>query len=73
MRVDEALALVKTLDAQNVGVKFKVTNIAKGVNGYSVKAIKMVERTNLVSGKTFMEDEDTPYYCSPSSETYWSM
>ena len=33
----------------------------------------MVERTNLLSGKTFMERYDTPYYCSPSSETYWSM
>jgi len=33
----------------------------------------MVERTNLMSGKTFLEDADTPIYCSPASETYWSM
>ena len=33
----------------------------------------MVERTNLMSGKTFLEDEDTPLCCSPASETYWSM
>ena len=32
-----------------------------------------VERTNLMTGKTFKESVDTPYYCSPSSETYWSM
>lgn len=32
----------------------------------------MVEKTNLISGKPFMERYDTPYYCSPSSETYWS-
>ena len=34
---------------------------------------KMVERTNLMTGKKFQEDVNTPYYCSPSSETYWSM
>lgn len=33
----------------------------------------LVERTNIMSGKTFLEDEDTPHFCSPSSETYWSM
>ena len=32
-----------------------------------------VERTNIMTGKKFMEDVDTPYFCSPSSETYWSM
>lgn len=35
--------------------------------------VKMVERTNLMSGKKYMEAEDTPLYCSPASETYWSM
>ena len=33
---------------------------------------KIVERVNIMSGKTFSEAEDTPYFCSPSSETYWS-
>ena len=33
----------------------------------------MVERTNLMTGKKFMEDINTPYFCSPSSESYWSM
>jgi len=31
-----------------------------------------VTRTNMMSGGKFMERYDTPYYCSPSSETYWS-
>ena len=31
-----------------------------------------VTRTSLVGGKEFQERYDTPYYCSPSSETYWS-
>ena len=33
----------------------------------------MVEKTNMMTGKKFLEAENTPYYCSPSSETYWSM
>ena len=32
-----------------------------------------VTRTSLMGGKEFKERYDTPYYCSPSSETYWSM
>jgi hypothetical protein len=32
-----------------------------------------VTRKNLVGGKEFQERYDTPYYCSPSSESYWSM
>jgi hypothetical protein len=33
----------------------------------------MVERVNIMGGAKYMERYDTPYYCSPSSETYWSM
>ena len=32
-----------------------------------------VTRKNLQSGKTFQERYDTPYFCSPSSESFWSM
>ena len=32
-----------------------------------------VTRKNLMSGKEFQERYDTPYFCSPSSETYYSM
>jgi hypothetical protein len=39
---------------------------------YVSKQIEQVERTNIMTGKTFLEDKDTPYYLSPSSETYWS-
>ena len=31
-----------------------------------------ITRTNILSGAEFQERYDTPYYCSPSSETYWS-
>jgi hypothetical protein len=33
---------------------------------------RMVTRKNLMSGQEFQEDVNTPYFCSPSSETYWS-
>ena len=32
-----------------------------------------VTRKNLMGGAEFQERYDTPYYCSPSSESYWSM
>jgi len=32
-----------------------------------------VTRKNMMGGKEFQERYDTPYYCSPSSESYWSM
>ena len=32
----------------------------------------MVIRTNAMTGKTFLEPLNTPYYLSPSSETYFS-
>lgn len=31
-----------------------------------------VTKTNLMGGQKFKERYDTPYYCSPSSESYWS-
>jgi hypothetical protein len=32
-----------------------------------------VTRTNMMGGKEYQERYDTPRYCSPSSEDYWSM
>lgn len=32
-----------------------------------------VKRVNIMSKQPFYERYDTPYYCSPSSETYFSM
>jgi hypothetical protein len=32
-----------------------------------------VTRTNLMGGREYQERYDTPRYCSPSSESYWSM
>jgi hypothetical protein len=32
-----------------------------------------VTRKNMMGGKEYKERYDTPNYCSPSSEAYWSM
>ena len=34
---------------------------------------KQVEKTNLMTGKKYMESVNTPLSCSPASETFWSM
>ena len=34
---------------------------------------KTVVRKNLMTGQEFEEDVNTPYFCSPSSESFWSM
>jgi hypothetical protein len=42
--------------------------------GYFAKVSETyVTRKNMMSGKEFQERYDTPSFCSPSSETYWSM
>ena len=40
---------------------------------YHAKIEQMVERTNMMTGKKYMESVNTPAYCSPASESYWSM
>ena len=32
-----------------------------------------VKKHNLMGGAEFLERYDTPYFCSPASESYWSM
>jgi len=42
--------------------------------GYRVELHETyVTRKNILSGDEFQERYDTPSFCSPSSESYWSM
>ncbi len=51
-----------------------VKNTWRSADGYRYEIHETyVTRTNMMSGLEFQERYDTPYYCSPSSETYWSM
>lgn len=46
----------------------------KESNGYRFEVHQtFVTRTNMMGGGQFEERYDTPSYCSPSSESYWSM
>lgn len=40
---------------------------------YKLCIEKMVKRVNLMSGTEYWESVNTPNYCSPASEAYWSM
>ena len=42
--------------------------------GFIVEVFEtFVTRKNVMTGKEFQERYDTPYFCSPSSESFWSM
>jgi len=47
---------------------------AKRGLGFVVEVFEtFVTKKNLMGGREFQERYDTPYYCSPASESYWSM
>jgi hypothetical protein len=59
------------------GTKEEIHELAKDMYRGEKVEIKIFEtyivRKNLMSGNEYKERYDTPCYCSPSSETYWSM
>jgi hypothetical protein len=69
-----ALRTMKKFNAREHGPSF----IGPGTYGvasyehYRDNVVKMVTRTNLLSGKEYQEASNTLGCCSPSSETYWS-
>lgn len=71
----ESLAAAKSHMSRLVkSGKYAAEDIAVAETDYFHDHIEaIVQRTNLMSGKPFFERINVPYYCSPSSETYWSM
>jgi hypothetical protein len=71
----ETIAAAKSHVARLVkSGKYQAEDLAVADYSYFHDEIEaIVERTNIMSGKTFYERINVPYYCSPSSETYWSM
>jgi hypothetical protein len=44
------------------------------IDGYLFHIVETyVTRKNMMGGAEYQERYDTPWHCSPSSETYWSM
>jgi hypothetical protein len=74
-RVKGGYRLIEKKDFAPV-TKDYIDSVARGFNcqGYIVKIFETyVTKTNLMGGAKFTERYDTPIYCSPSSESYWSM
>jgi len=67
-----ATMAVRELDAR-IRKQARANKQKRNVVNVSAIEPEMVERTNLMTGKKFMERADTPLCCSPASETYWCM
>ena len=72
-KTGERLVLKKDYDTLNRSTLEKSVKDHLGRNERYEIHETWVTRTSLMGGKEFKERYDTPYYCSPSSETYWSM
>ena len=74
-RVKGSYRLIEKKDFAPVTKDYIDTVAEKFMNdGFIVKIFETyVTKTNLMGGKEFTERYDTPIYCSPSSESYWSM
>ena len=71
----ERQVLYKDYDTTNLSMlehTVKHTWLASAGFRYEIHET-MVKRTNLMGGAEYEERFDTPRYCSPSSEAYWSM
>ena len=74
-RVKAGSRLVEKLDFDPVTQDY-INSVVGGVKarGFIAEVHEtFVNRTNLMGGKEYQERYDTPRFCSPSSEAYWSM
>ena len=72
-KAGERRVLKKDYDTTNRSMLEKsVRDTWRKADGYRYEIHETyVTRTNMMSGGEFRERYDTPYYCSPSSESYW--
>ena len=73
-KAGERLVLKKDYNTDNLSMlEHTVKNTWLKRDGFRYEIHEtFVTRRNMMSGKEFQERYDTPYYCSPRSETYWS-
>ena len=70
----ERLVLKKDYDTTNRSTLEKsVKDHLQPRERYEIHETYVTKRSAMAPFKEFEERYDTPYYCSPSSETYWSM
>jgi len=74
-RTKEGRRLIAKEDFASVTKDYIDTVVAKKRKlGFIVEVFAtFVITRNLMTGKEFQERYDTPYFCSPRSESYWSM
>ena len=74
-RTKEGRRLVDTIDfAPSTRDYIETVVQSKQKQGFVVEVFETyVTRKNVMTGVEFQERYDTPYYCSPSSESFWSM
>jgi hypothetical protein len=74
-KTGEREVLYKDYDTDNLSMlEHTVKHTWRASAGFRYEIhVTMVERTNMMGGGKFTERFDTPNYCSPSSESYWSM
>lgn len=68
---------IKKIDFEGISKEELVEGLSKDYpaeKGYRFEIYEtFVTRVNMMSGKEFVERYDTPRYCSPAFESYWSM
>ncbi len=79
-RTKEGKRLVRRFEhmGDRKGMKEELTHLYRtswfAKDGYSfVIHETYVTRKNMMTGKEYEERYDTPHFCSPSSESFWSM
>jgi hypothetical protein len=71
----ERMVVKKDYDTDNLSMlEHTVKHTWRAGQGYRYEIHETyVKKHNLMGGGEFTERYDTPYYCSPASESYWSM
>ena len=74
-KAGELLVQKQDYDTDNLSMlEHTVKHTWPASQGYRYEIhVTMVTRTNMMGGAEYQERYDTPRYCSPSSEAYWSM
>jgi hypothetical protein len=74
-RIKEGQRLIEKRDFEPVTQDYinSVVEVLK-FRGFIVEVHEtFVTKRNLMGGREFTERYDTPHFCSPASESYWSM
>lgn len=69
----EAAAKAAVTRFSKKGVCKKEEVAIADIDYYQKNIEGQVKRVNMMSGQEYYESVNTPSYCSPSSESYWSM